>query len=83
MFLDFVPRVETAAEIVYSGAVRANPLWSSTLRNSRATRDMSHKPPDKTTPYKPRRRIPRSFRDLTPSNHFSPGTFFIKWCGRP
>ncbi|MCW5558252.1 MAG: hypothetical protein KIT22_10530, partial [Verrucomicrobiae bacterium] len=24
----------------------------------------------------PRRRIPRSFRELTPANHFNPRTFF-------
>ena len=28
------------------------------------------------TPYRPRRRIPRSFRELTPGNHFNPRTFF-------
>jgi L-ascorbate metabolism protein UlaG (beta-lactamase superfamily) len=27
-------------------------------------------------PHKPRRRIPRSFKELTPSNHFNPRTFF-------
>lgn len=32
--------------------------------------------PSKPTPYRPRRKIPRSFKDLTPSNHFSPKTFF-------
>ncbi|MCC6232847.1 MAG: MBL fold metallo-hydrolase [Verrucomicrobiales bacterium] len=32
--------------------------------------------PPRPAPYRPRRRIPRSFRDLTPSNHFNPRTFF-------
>src|SRR4029453_16087965 len=27
-------------------------------------------------PHRPRRKIPRSFRELTPSNHFNPRTFF-------
>src|SRR3954466_1076845 len=29
-------------------------------------------------PLRRRRRIPRSFKDLTPSNHFNPGTFFYE-----
>ncbi|MBC8001757.1 MAG: MBL fold metallo-hydrolase [Opitutaceae bacterium] len=32
--------------------------------------------PKSGDPHKPRRRIPRSFKDLTPSNHFNPRTFF-------
>src|ERR1044071_4655601 len=27
---------------------------------------------------KPRRRLPRSFKELTPSNHFNPRTFFYE-----
>ncbi|MGI8967154.1 MAG: MBL fold metallo-hydrolase [Limisphaerales bacterium] len=27
---------------------------------------------------RPKKRIPRSFKDLTPSNHFNPGTFFYE-----
>src|SRR5690606_34842054 len=38
--------------------------------------NMSSSPPTRPTPYRPRRRIPRSFRELTPSNHFNPRTFF-------
>src|SRR5438477_7143712 len=29
-------------------------------------------------PPRPRRRIPRSFKELTPSNHFNPRTFFYE-----
>ena len=29
-------------------------------------------------PSRPRRRLPRSFKDLTPSNHFNPRTFFYE-----
>jgi len=34
------------------------------------TKPASHRPPA------PRRRLPRSFKDLTPANHFNPRTFF-------
>lgn len=35
------------------------------------------------TPAKPRRKVPRSFKDLTPANHFNPRTFFqeLIWKG--
>ena len=35
----------------------------------------AHPAPD---PSKPRRRLPRSFKELTPSNHFNPKTFFYE-----
>lgn len=37
---------------------------------------MSTPEPSGLTPYRPRRRLPRSFRDLTPSQHFQPAAFF-------
>lgn len=37
---------------------------------------MSTPEPSGLTPYRPRRRLPRSFRDLTPSQHFQPASFF-------
>jgi L-ascorbate metabolism protein UlaG (beta-lactamase superfamily) len=37
---------------------------------------MSDPTPPRPLPYRPRRRIPRSLKELTPSNHFSPATFF-------
>jgi len=36
----------------------------------------SMKKPVSTRPAPPRRRLPRSFKDLTPSKHFNPRTFF-------
>ena len=30
------------------------------------------------TPHKPKRRLPRSFKELTPANHFNPRTFFME-----
>src|SRR5215212_2978255 len=33
-------------------------------------------PQEPNHPLRRRRRLPRSFKDLTPSNHFHPGTFF-------
>jgi len=40
--------------------------------------NMSTRPEDPSRPPRPRRRLPRSFRELTPSNHFNPKTFFYE-----
>src|SRR5690606_531425 len=42
----------------------------------RVRTNMSSSSPSRPAPYRPKRRIPRSFRELTPSNHFNPRTFF-------
>ena len=44
---------------------------------------MNTDPDSGTQPYRPRRRVPRSFKDLTPTRAFNPRTFFREMVWKP
>jgi L-ascorbate metabolism protein UlaG (beta-lactamase superfamily) len=55
--------------------------WSNAARLVRSNQRMIRESPE--LPAAPRRKLPRSFRDLTPAKHFNPRTFFqeLVWKG--